>query len=465
MPNGTSLTVMPKGLSGTAGGGTPSSKQNEKGRVFTSVMQKVTQSVSNKSATQRKDTNSPILGKVNDPSLTLNKMDPATKLMTLLNELEKTLKNQKDPKISNAMLKQLSTLQQLLGHLLAGSSSSQNKILPVSLGKSADKTTDDQKMDMSKLLQNVDQFEAAIMPLLQFLINSTGNSEQSGTSLLLKGNEKQGLLASNAKTLTQLKELVGKTIQELEQIKKDSQITPLTASTKTKPDAQGKINTGSPSKNAINFIVKPTDQSGNHLAAQSGKTTTAKPDNPIKSSIKMNTQIYGFQTGPMNKLQQLTFHQPKSATPVPVNQQIIQQISDYLGKNGIQTLKNGSQQLTITLHPASLGEVTITLSQDPNGIIAKIITAEAGTKDLIQSQLQQLNQGLQSQQIPVHKIEVGQNAIFNSQTQQQPFQQSHHEDNRDQQQEQHYIEHSEDVLDDTGQTFEEWLRGGTVNEY
>ncbi len=173
-----------------------------------------------------------------------------------------------------------------------------------------------------------------------------------------------------------------------------------------------------------------------------------------KNELKQNDQLQTnvFQSGPMNKLAQLSFRQPVQATPV--NEQLLQQITDYLGKNGMQSFKNGAQEMTVKLHPDYLGEVTITLTQDQDGIMAKIIAAQPVTKDLIQSQLQQLNQGLQSQQIPVHKIEVSQ-VVYNGQ--QQAFNQQ--QQDSEQQQFEQQNQPREEFTDDNTPSFEDWLSG------
>jgi flagellar hook-length control protein FliK len=254
----------------------------------------------------------------------------------------------------------------------------------------------------------------------------------------------QSLPAKEAQVINELNKTIEKAIGQLNTILQ-SKAGPIQNNTPVQSSSAG-IPIQTLQANAKESPKQPPDVPSLIKNDESGQVKSDR-----KESAPAQTNV--FQSGPMNKLAQLSFHQPKQA--VPVNEQLLQQITDYLGKNGLQSFKNGSQQMTVRLHPDYLGEVTITLIQDKNGIMAKITAAQSMTKDLIQSQLQQLNQGLQSQQIPVNKIEVNQ-MVYNGQ-QQSAFYQQHQES--DQQPSQQQSQKDQDLSDDNIPSFEEWLAG------
>lgn len=452
MTNGTAILPLPS--TPNNGKGTKSTNHNSKGSVntFGLLVQKIAGSTGTGASITggiqtKNHSKIPVEGHLGDSGLKIAASESTitsfTDLAALLGKLQKMLKksDNETPAAKN-ILKELTMLQNLVKQ--AG------KILGKDLSKSDPKGELALKgakkhEDASTIIQNVQHLEAFLVPLMHMI---TLKQEALGQTLPQPGQQ----LVTNPKQLTpvhsdELSKILAKTIIELQQF---------TTSAKTSASDTSKL---------LKINAKPSSDhktsSAQDVKSSSMGSIKAKTETSNSSNDKSNQQSgTAFQSGAMNRIQQLSFHQPKPS--VPVNQQLIQKITDYLGKGGIQTLKNGSQQMTITLHPASLGQVTITLTQDSTGILAKISTAQAGTKELIQSQLQQLNQGLQAQQIPVHKIEVSQ-TVWTNQPQQQTFNQQQQDSG--QQQQGSLYESSEETNDEQGQTFEEWLRGGAGNEY
>lgn len=113
---------------------------------------------------------------------------------------------------------------------------------------------------------------------------------------------------------------------------------------------------------------------------------------------------------------------------LPVPRQVSDRISEWLAKSSFHIDKNSDQTLTMTLHPEQLGRVTITLTKDSGGIVARLATETKAAKDLLESGLVQLRQDFASRGIPVAQIDVTRNgqtlgAMSQQSTQnQQPFQ-------------------------------------------
>ncbi|MDQ0253710.1 flagellar hook-length control protein FliK [Evansella vedderi] len=110
----------------------------------------------------------------------------------------------------------------------------------------------------------------------------------------------------------------------------------------------------------------------------------------------------------MAKLQQLSIHGGEKEVDKPSEQQLLRQIQQILARSQLQQLGNGVQQLTVKLHPQSLGRLDITIQQVNGVMVAKMMTTTSIAKDLIEGQLSQLRQAFAGQQIHVDRIEVTQ---------------------------------------------------------
>lgn len=108
----------------------------------------------------------------------------------------------------------------------------------------------------------------------------------------------------------------------------------------------------------------------------------------------------------MSRVQQFFLHSGDEVATRQTEQQFLRQIENILARSQFRQLGNGIQQLTVKLHPASLGRLDITLQQVNGVIVAKMMTTTTIAKELIESQIHQLRHAFIQQQLPVDRIEV-----------------------------------------------------------
>ncbi|WP_280768979.1 flagellar hook-length control protein FliK [Salipaludibacillus daqingensis] len=158
----------------------------------------------------------------------------------------------------------------------------------------------------------------------------------------------------------------------------------------------------------------------NQLAGEKGQTKNASP---LPNSMMLdttNSQMARFQTMVMPTT-------GDAAPERPSQEQFVRQFQNILSRSTFQQLMNGNQQLSVKLHPASLGRMDITIQQVNGVMMATLMTTTKVARDLIEGQLTQLRNAFQSQNIPIDKIEVTQ-----QQNQQQLLKDSNHEEARKQ---------------------------------
>ncbi|WP_240375723.1 flagellar hook-length control protein FliK [Bacillus piscicola] len=154
---------------------------------------------------------------------------------------------------------------------------------------------------------------------------------------------------------------------------------------------------------------------------QNGKTKTALP-----------LQEAGIV---LDKVQQTVIHIGEQKTVHARGQQFMRQLHDLLGKSSLQSFQNGSQQLSIKLHPEHLGRIDIKLIQQNGQIHAQLLTTTKAARDIVESQLPHLRQTFVQQQIPVERIDIQQQTPSYLQQDSEPHdqQQSAPDDGRNEQ--------------------------------
>ncbi len=144
-----------------------------------------------------------------------------------------------------------------------------------------------------------------------------------------------------------------------------------------------------------------------------------------ESNVTANTQfmISSFDTNNshMSRVQQLMLHTGGQGDRVS-EEQFMRQIQNMLNRNQFQQLSNGIQQISLKLHPQSLGRLDINIQQVNGILVAKMMTTTAAARELIEGQLNQLRQAFQGQNIQVDRIEITQQQT--QQTNQNPFKDS-----------------------------------------
>ena len=143
----------------------------------------------------------------------------------------------------------------------------------------------------------------------------------------------------------------------------------------------------------------------------------------------------------------------QQAQPERASQEaFIRQFQNLLSKSSFQQLSNGIQQMSIKLHPQSLGRLDIQVQMVNGALVARMMTSTAATRDLLDGQLQSLRAAFQSQNIQVDRIEVTQQqsqSLFrdpkDDENNQQAF--TNDEQNQDDQDEQEEVLDFSDLLE------------------
>lgn len=89
----------------------------------------------------------------------------------------------------------------------------------------------------------------------------------------------------------------------------------------------------------------------------------------------------------------------------------VRELYDVMTKGSLQNT-NSMKKLTIRLFPENLGSIRIELIQKDSNIVARILTSNGKTKDLIDSSLPLLQHLLQQNQVSIGKIETSQSFAF-----------------------------------------------------
>lgn len=177
------------------------------------------------------------------------------------------------------------------------------------------------------------------------------------------------------------------------------------------------------------------------------------------TSSKAQPTSLGTQesTGVMAKAQQAVLYLGEGKTEQARSQEFVKQFQDLLGKSNLQSFKNGTQQLTLKLHPEHLGRLDVKLTQQNGQLTAQLLTTTKTARDMVESQIQQLRTTFQQQNIQVDRIEIQQQQTSN--LQQEDGKQEQQEQTGEQQDNQ-----QEQSGDEDTETFAEMLDELTFNE-
>ncbi|MFB4162669.1 flagellar hook-length control protein FliK [Alteribacillus sp. JSM 102045] len=162
-------------------------------------------------------------------------------------------------------------------------------------------------------------------------------------------------------------------------------------------------------------------------------------------------------SGMMTKVKMMVMHLGENKTEHARGQEFVKQLQNLLGKSSLQSFKNGTQELSLKLHPEHLGRVDIKLVQQNGQINAQLLTTTKTARDIVESQIQQLRHTLTQQNIQVDKIEI---------TQQQPsYLQQEDQQKKQRNHEPPLYEQEEDQSEgENNHSFAEMLEEMTINE-
>lgn len=217
----------------------------------------------------------------------------------------------------------------------------------------------------------------------------------------------------------------------------------------------------------------------NQAVRESDAPTGAKPSANVPEKaggMPSNTDANGPHAFPLHTvaLQQMSAlamwrdYQTGSSSAPPVPDQVGSQMASWLGKATFNQNEDGVKSMTMTLYPENLGQVTITVQQDKDGIVAMLTTSNKGAEDLLKNGLDQLQKDLVNQGLPVHQIDVTVKQETTAQNQQHTFQgqqqsrqgtdQGNHQNPRQSEPQNLYNEEE----DSEKQSFNDWIIEGSV---
>jgi flagellar hook-length control protein FliK len=161
----------------------------------------------------------------------------------------------------------------------------------------------------------------------------------------------------------------------------------------------------------------------NQLASENSQPKSSQTLPSTMMLDTTNSQIARFQT--------MVLPSGDSPPERPTQEQFIRQFQNLLSRSSFQQLANGTQQLNLKLHPASLGRMDITIQQVNGVMMASIMTTTKVARELMDGQLSQLRNAFLLQNIPIDKIEVTQ------QQNQQLLKDPNHDDSKKHKESQH----------------------------
>jgi len=160
------------------------------------------------------------------------------------------------------------------------------------------------------------------------------------------------------------------------------------------------------------------------LAARNGQPTAAVSDKqpsadagqapapePAAADSVQAPNVAGVVEAPKT----VTVHELMKTPPQPIQaSQFTQDMTQYVLKNMKITLTQGISEAKLSLFPKNLGHVDVKITMHEGQLIAQFAADTLAGKQMLESQLPQLRQALQSQGLQVEKLEVTQNQNMQS---------------------------------------------------
>ncbi|KRE51734.1 flagellar hook-length control protein FliK [Paenibacillus sp. Soil724D2] len=133
--------------------------------------------------------------------------------------------------------------------------------------------------------------------------------------------------------------------------------------------------------------------------------------------------------GDLQKAQQAAVPVDKTPTATINAANFTEEMTEHVLKNLKITMAGGFSEAKLSLFPKNLGHIDVRISMQDGQLIAQFAADSLAGKQMLESQLPQLRQALQTQGLQVEKLEVTQNqnmqsSMFQDQRQQQTFRQS-----------------------------------------
>ena len=129
------------------------------------------------------------------------------------------------------------------------------------------------------------------------------------------------------------------------------------------------------------------------------KAETGKSEDSLFQEQQQNMQSFQNMS---DEISQLAGESKLEGTGTPNTESILKQLADYV------KIQKGKEltEMELQLHPASLGNVKVTLATKGGVVTAQLTTENEIVKNAIESQVSQLKQNLEEQGVRVEAIEV-----------------------------------------------------------
>ena len=156
-------------------------------------------------------------------------------------------------------------------------------------------------------------------------------------------------------------------------------------------------------KNAMNVpVIQPPAEDIQPAVQQELTTDTSMTTNPMMSLTDLQ------------KAQLAATPLEKSSAPTMNAANFSEEMTEHVLKNMKITLAGGISEAKISLFPKNLGHIDVRLTMHDGQLVAHFAAETLAGKQMLESQLPQLRQALQTQGLQVEKLEVTQNANMQS---------------------------------------------------
>ncbi|WP_214482685.1 flagellar hook-length control protein FliK [Bacillus sp. SM2101] len=262
------------------------------------------------------------------------------------------------------------------------------------------------RQDLLLTLQGQGKLSEDILTAIERVANSLKNDGTVSQQLLMKvvenlknlTNQLQGASGRNNDSLSTLKQLLNSLVNASSEMVKEQN---KTSNHDVKTNGRQQFFIGADNRLNIELTkgnsTVPASQNNNLLLSG---MTLKQPIEAITQPV-VNVDI---PQGQMDKIQQFVLFvgQPDKGAN---QEQFIKDFQNILAKGNLSFL-NGNKTLQIKLFPEHLGSLRIELQQTEAGMLARIITSSTAAKELIESQLFNLKQSFQAQNIQVDKLVI-----------------------------------------------------------
>lgn len=156
-------------------------------------------------------------------------------------------------------------------------------------------------------------------------------------------------------------------------------------------------------------VTAPEDSTPVAALVPAALKETVLAEDPMPAGEGATKEPEVVTAGQLSLRHGITAPLKSEAAPVPVHQ-FAREMNSFIGGKLEIVRKGGVAEATITLFPENLGQVDVKISMHNGNLVAQFLTQHAGTKDMLEQQMNQLRLALQSQGLQVERLEVSQNS-------------------------------------------------------